>query len=331
MGSRSRLLAIIALVILLLALPGSGLAGNLPSGIFGQSTSGPKGPVPGVVAGPALVPGASVLAVGFGDSGTFDSSTGSSLIWQNTSGVLSTYSSSGVGSVTAAAHLPAGATIWQVDAYGHTSGATTEVFALEDSNSFSGGIGGTVFPTSSSGPGVVQATLSFPSGATLAVGHEWFVNDVSAESASGAFVGAIFQYTLPTVSLVPITPVRVFDSRFARFSGPIRNGIPRTINVKDAINPLTGAVSVANAIPQGAKAVSYNMTVTGTVGGGFIDVLPGASTTVTGSSLNWTASGVTVGNGGLVTLGTGANERQVTLVLTGVSAQVIVDITGYYW
>lgn len=96
---------------------------------------------------------------------------------------------------------------------------------------------------------------------------------------------------LPTLSFVPIAPVRVFDSRFAGFGGSINQGSPRTIDVKDAIDVVTGAVSTPNAIPQGAKAVAFNLAVTGTSSAGYVAVIPGTGTTVTDSTVNWTGSG----------------------------------------
>ena len=330
MRSRFRLLSIFGLVLLLLALPGTGLAGNPAAGPYGQAKAGPKV----AFVGPTLVPGASVLSVGFGDSATFDIASGATLVWQNTSGILSTYSSGTGGVVTTAPRVPAGATIWQVDAYGYTAGATTHDVELDDANAFGGPIATVAHQSSPVGPGLVQTTLSFPSGVSLAAGHAWFLSDFTSGSASSSFVGAIFQYTLGTAALVPITPARVFDSRFAAFGGKLVAGTHRTINVKDAINLTTGVVSLVDAIPQGAKAVSFNVTVTQTVGAGYLAIVPGAGTTVTSSTLNWPGSGVTVANGGLIALGSGAAERQITLLLVGhagTSAQVVVDITGYYW
>jgi hypothetical protein len=102
--------------------------------------------------------------------------------------------------------------------------------------------------------------------------------------------------------------------------------------LKDAINVSTCAVATTNAIPQGAKAISFNITVTGTINAGYVTVLPGTSTTLTASTINWISSGSMLANGGIVSLGTGPAERQVTLVMVGpsASADVILDITGYY-
>lgn len=328
--TRFRLLSILGLLLALLALPGTGLAGSPATSPYGQAHLGPKV----AIVGPTILPGMSVVSVGFGDSGTFDMASGATLVWQSTLGILSTYSSGGSGIVTAAPRLPAGATIWQVDAYGYTTGATTQTFELDDASSFGAPIATVGNQDTPAGPGLVQTTMSFPSGVSLAPGHAWFLSDFSSSSASSSFVGAVFQYTLATAALVPITPARVFNSRFVAFGGKLLAGTHRTINVRDAIDVTTGVVNVVDAIPQGAKAVSFNVTVTQTVGAGFLAIVPGAGTTATSSTLNWSGSGVTIANGGLIALGTGAAERQITLLLAGhagSSAQVIVDITGYYW
>ena len=65
-------------------------------------------------------------------------------------------------------------------------------------------------------------------------------------------------------------------------------------------------------------------------------MLPGGSTTITGSSINWTASGVTLANGGVVAFGTGSHERQVTFIVEGSAGypprtQIILDVTGFYF
>jgi hypothetical protein len=331
MTSRSRLVSFVALVVLLLIVPGTGLAGNPASDPYTRAPSGTR-VKPRVVLPPfAIVPGATVLNVGFGDSTAFDQGPGATLIWQG--GIFSTYASTGTGYITASPRLPAGSTLWQVDMFGLVSGATTQDFGLDITNGATGAFTPAGFTTTPVGPGVVQVTMPFPSGITLAPGESWLSTDFSATSIDSAFIGAIFQYTLPTASLVAITPVRVYDTRFFQFGGAIGTGTHRTINVKDALDPITGAVTLTDAIPVGARAVSFNVTVTHTLGAGYLALIPGADTTVTASTLNWTGPGQTVANGGLISLGSGSAERQITIVIAGTpgsSAQVVVDITGYY-
>ena len=87
------------------------------------------------------------------------------------------------------------------------------------------------------------------------------------------------------------------------------------------------------AVPSGTKAVAYNLTVTGTEGSGWAAILPGKNTAVTASSINWTGANQTLANGGIVGLGTGADERYITIVVGGSSAaeaNFVLDITGLY-
>ncbi|MGA3057004.1 MAG: hypothetical protein ABSE70_03035 [Candidatus Limnocylindrales bacterium] len=326
MRHTGRVISLGALAVLLLSLPAISFAAD-PKDPMREPGSAPAAMVPAAL---TLVPGATVGTVGISDAVVYADTAGGTIVVFNPVSASFVYNSWTGYPVLASLGLPAGATLWQVDVYGYATGATFQSWNLADENIANGGyhdVAGSA-PTSS-GPGIVTAKMSFPSGLTLAPGHSWYVVLASTSATSG-FSGAIFQYTLPTLSLVPMTPVRVFDSRF---SSRVVQGAPRTINVKDAINVSTGAVTTPNAIPQGAKAVSYTVTATNTGIAGFVSVLPGTSTTVTASTVNWTGSGATIAAGGIVSLGTGTAERQVTLVVGGggsSSTDVIVDITGYF-
>ena len=282
--------------------------------------------LPGAATGPTLIPGAHVSSVTEADVIAPEglSMTGAC----NSTNMF--YSSVG-GYIQAPLDLPAGATLWQVDVYGCTTVAGTETWTLFDRDSTTGGLDGSDWPTST-GSGLVHATMSFPSGLTLATGHRWLIGASGLDSTKG-FVGAVYQYTLPQLSYVPIPPARVFDSRFSRFGGPIGAGISRLVNVKDAIDSKSGAVLQTNAVPAGARAVTFALTITGTVGAGSLAVLPGTSKTVNTSNINWYAAGQTLATGGTIQLGSASAERQVTIVCgasVGGSTNFILDITGYY-
>ena len=312
----------------LLALPAAGLAGVSKDPVPGP-ISGPPVTIPG---GPNVVPtvvaGAIVGAVGMSNAFVFWTAAGATVVSGYASGTYYEYNSQGY-PILASLGLPAGATLWQIDVYGYTTGAGAQTWFLLDENATTSALGAPGSVATSNGPGIVHGTMTFASGLTLAASHDWYL-EIPATSATSGYVGAIFQYTLPTLSLVPMTPVRVFDSRF---SSRIVQGAPRTINVKDAINVGTGAVTTPNAIPKGARAISFTITATGTGAAGYVAVLPGTSTAVTASTINWTGPGATLATGGIVSLGSGAAERQVTLVVGGggsASTDVIVDITGYF-
>ena len=330
-----RVLSVGALAALLVALPGGGVASNSNLTKEGTTSSGvgPAIRLPGGMdaAQPALsvVSGARIGAVGSADLTAWSAAGVATIVDEElANGYLFYNSTSGL--VMAPLGLPAGATLWQIDVYGWAlPPGSAQTWFLYDQEADGGDFTNARNITIASGAGIRTGTMTFSGGLTLANGHNWQIALGSTNSANG-FDGVVFQYTLPTLSFVPITPVRVFDSRF---SSKIVQGAPRTINVKDAINVNTGAVTTPNAIPVGAKAVSYTVTATNTGIPGFVSVLPGTTTTVTASTINWTASGATIAAGGTVSLGIGAAERQVTLVVGGAgsaSTDVIVDITGYY-
>lgn len=125
----------------------------------------------------------------------------------------------------------------------------------------------------------------------------------------------------------PVTPQRVYDSR--KGAGVLSAGQHRDISVKDAIDVNTGDVSFGDYIPPGATAVMANVTITRTVGHGFLVCNPGLNYTITTSTVNWTAAWQTVANAITLTLN---DNRQIALIVNGSGAktEVIIDVMGYY-
>lgn len=139
---------------------------------------------------------------------------------------------------------------------------------------------------------------------------------VSAAGTAGAFT--------------PINPVRVFDSRNAAFPTPgtFTPGSSRVINVKDGRNQATGALTVADAVPAGATAVTFNVTATATTGGNFLAVAPGDAASTDVSTVNWSTADASIANASVVKLD---GSRQVKIFAgPGGSFEAIIDITGYY-
>jgi hypothetical protein len=317
---RSALILGIGLAIVLLVAPAIGLAAG-PSSAFGPTS---KSSGPSIVT-PSIVPGATVGTVGFGSATSFGLAAGSTLVWQNTASGFSVYASSGY--VRAALPVPAGATLWQIDFYGYASGSTTQNFEFYAFDATSGTLPVFQTSTSSTGPGLIHSTISFASGTTLTVGREWFVNAPNATSASSAFVGAVYQYTLPTLSLVPISPTRVYDSRCT--GGPLAKGATRTVSVTTAVNSSTCAAGATNVVPAGAKAIAYNLTITQTVNAGNLSIYPAGGSS-SASAINWFASGQSLANAATVLISSG---RQVTVAAGGTAGSqthFLIDITGYY-
>ena len=107
-------------------------------------------------------------------------------------------------------------------------------------------------------------------------------------------------------------------------------GAARTISIADSIDPTTGATAVTDFVPYGATAVAANVTVTNTVGSGFLSINPGGDTAAHASTIHWVGSGQNIANGGVLAL---EATRQVT-VLCGSGAtpstNFIIDVTGYW-
>ncbi len=130
-------------------------------------------------------------------------------------------------------------------------------------------------------------------------------------------------------SFHPIDPVRAFDSR-RPVPGPgvIPSGASRLISVADGRDLVSGAVTVANAVPAGATAITYNLTITATGGAGFLAVSPGDATVLGASAINWAGSGVTVANAGVSKLD---GSRHVKVFAGGSgTTHFIIDVTGFY-
>jgi hypothetical protein len=221
--------------------------------------------------------------------------------------------------------IPAGSTLLRIDAYGYRSTAGTLVWSLFDMDTVNGTEAHTDF-TSPSGTGVIDTTFNVI--ATVATGHQLQV-DLRNSSATIGLVGVIYQYVPPSMTFFPMSPTRVYDSRF---STAMTVGTNRTISVATAINPSTGAGAGA-AVPAGARAITYTITLSQTVGAGNVGVFPGGTAVATASTINWSTSGLDIATGSVVTLGTGGNERKITMFLggaPGASSHVIIDVTGYY-
>ncbi|MCU1504368.1 MAG: hypothetical protein JWM12_3722, partial [Ilumatobacteraceae bacterium] len=130
-----------------------------------------------------------------------------------------------------------------------------------------------------------------------------------------------------------IAPVRVYDSRLPSPSqGKLATGQNRVVSVADARNEVSGLVTTADVVPVGATAVVANLTVTETEGelGGFLAVLPGDATALSGSSINWSGANQNIANGLTAKI---AADRTVKVFCGGVPTprtHFVMDVTGYW-
>lgn len=135
----------------------------------------------------------------------------------------------------------------------------------------------------------------------------------------------------PHSAFVPVSPGRVYDSRWAIFgAAPISSGQSRVVSVKDRrrLSPDDGAVDVADFVPSGASAIAYNVTVTQTQARGYLFAGPGDAAAISSSTINWSQDGLSLANGSTVSLD---SSRRVKVFAGGIgSTHFIIDVVGYY-
>lgn len=130
-------------------------------------------------------------------------------------------------------------------------------------------------------------------------------------------------------SFHPVGPFRMYDSRLPAYpvSGKLGAGDDRNISVADGRDD-TGAIVETDAVPDGATAVSINLTVTETEAPSFLAVTPGDSTSFNSSSINWWDGGLSLANGLIVPLGPKRDLR--IFAGPGGATHFLVDVAGYW-
>ena len=124
---------------------------------------------------------------------------------------------------------------------------------------------------------------------------------------------------------MPITPYRTFDSR-DYVDGWMLGGDEVVFTV------LTNSSDVP-MIPPTAVAVTYNLTVTNTLGQGYCALYPGPASWPGNSSINWTGTDQTLANGGTVAIGFYREAGEVSVYCGPANingTDYVLDITGYY-
>jgi hypothetical protein len=170
---------------------------------------------------------------------------------------------------------------------------------------------------------MVGSGLDQPSQAAPAVdGPKYVITSQPREVASdsrteGIAGGYVF---------VPISPYRTFDSR--DFADPILGGEEGII---DVISDQSGTITM---IPASAVAVTFTLTVTNTVGSGYLALYPSDINWPGNSTTNWSASNQTIAVGGTVALGNYFGPGEVAVyagpAVASLGTHFLIDITGYY-
>jgi hypothetical protein len=120
-----------------------------------------------------------------------------------------------------------------------------------------------------------------------------------------------------TGATVVVSPsLRIYDSRRPDGGGP-----PKKIKSGE-----TFAIEFGNLLDPYLAGVFINLTVTQTVGAGFLTAQEMSQDPVTTSNINWTSDGQTIANSALVSTG-GANAFDV--ICTGGETHFIIDLQGF--
>ncbi len=279
---------------------------------------------PETVTPAAILPGASVLAVGYSSFQAISFTAGASIVYSSPAAVAL---AGQPGHLHAPIPLPAGTRILRVDVVGWRVTTGFQTWNLYKTNLQANAgltsIGSVNTNTVSSGE--VQAGIAFTPPLLIAPGESLHIELVGAtvENFNRA-VGALVQYMPAATSLTPITPKRVYDSRFGT-AGKIVKGTPRLVSVATEYNTANGVV------PAGARAIAYNLTATDTESGyGYLAIVPGGDPNSGVSSINWDKAQATIANGLIV--GLNAN-REVSVYCDGTGTtktHFVIDIVGYF-
>jgi hypothetical protein len=132
---------------------------------------------------------------------------------------------------------------------------------------------------------------------------------------------------------VPITPVRVLDTRSDVGVSTVQDATPALLTVTGSIATTSGQ---QNVVPVGASSVVINVTAINPTSDGFVSLRPGDATGAPAvSTLNVTVGG-TFPNGATITLPTsGGSAGQIQIwyeayAATGGTTDLLIDVVGYY-
>jgi len=169
-----------------------------------------------------------------------------------------------------------------------------------------------------SGTSVAKCVASTPlqAAAIIASPNAFYLNAHTADFPNGAIRGQLAPAANDAGALHLLAePTRAYDSRQVAADGKLVVGTPRVVDL-------------SASVPATARAALITLTVTQTVGGGFVTAYSNALTTVPATStVNWTAP-----NSDVATTTTVAVDGSGKLaLLAGQNAtHVIVDVIGYY-
>ena len=119
-------------------------------------------------------------------------------------------------------------------------------------------------------------------------------------------------------------PLRAYDSRSGT-DGKLVAATARTVDLSSGLN---GSAAVVAAVPPTARAAVITLTITQTVGSGFVTAYSNALTAAPATStINWTAPNSDIGTTTTVAVD---GSGKIALLAGQNGTHVIVDVIGYY-
>ncbi|MGD9995630.1 MAG: CHRD domain-containing protein [Ilumatobacteraceae bacterium] len=152
----------------------------------------------------------------------------------------------------------------------------------------------------------------------------FYVNVHSTDFPDGAIRGQLAAATTMSGSTqILAEPIRVYDSREGTV-GPIMQGETRVVSLASGVN---GAGQTVLAVPPGASAAMVRLTVTDSVGAGFLKLYSNALTVQPATSAaNWYQTGSIVGADATVAV----DPEGKVKVTAGVNqTHFVIDVVGY--
>lgn len=161
----------------------------------------------------------------------------------------------------------------------------------------------------------VQETTLGDAASIVANPAGFYLNAHTATFSAGAIRGQLTAVQSGVGELRPLAqPTRAYDSRTSGASGRLEAGTSRVVDL-------------SASVPAGSRAALVTVTVTQTVGGGFVTAYSNALTAVPATStVNWTAANSDVA----ATTTVAVSESKIKLAAGQNSTHVIVDVIGYY-
>lgn len=168
-----------------------------------------------------------------------------------------------------------------------------------------------------SGTSVAKCVASTPlqAAAIIAAPASFYLNAHTADFPNGAIRGQLAVASDAGALHLAAEPTRAYDSRAVPADGKLVVGTPRVVDL-------------SASVPAAARAALITLTVTQTVGGGFVTAYSNALTVAPATStVNWTAPNSDVAATTTVAVD---GSGKLALLAGQNSTHVIVDVIGYY-